>query len=216
MYHPVGRAMVPQTRVVVSSVSSAMMTSLPSVLTSVHIFDGSQITDGLVVSNRFWSTLSSNLTQLLVAQFLASVCFVAIASLVTAQGKFIMNVIDDNSKVSNGKADTRFWRANDPPPPTLDFTKLLVCIGIDMLGSANEAIPLAGEFVDVIYAPIAALLLRQLFSGSNIVALLEFVEEILPFTDVLPLATVCWIVESFFGSGSLACALRIGEFASNG
>ena len=67
--------------------------------------------------------------------------------------------------------------------------------------------------VDVVYAPIAALLLRQLFAGSNIVFLLEFTEEILPFTDVLPLATICWVVESFFGSGSLARALRIGEFA---
>ena len=64
-----------------------------------------------------------------------------------------------------------------------------------------------------IYAPIAALLLRQLFSGSNIIFLLEFTEEILPFTDVLPLATICWIVESFFGEGNLARALKIGEFA---
>jgi len=81
------------------------------------------------------------------------------------------------------------------------------------VGAANEVIPLVGELVDVIYAPIAALLLRQLFSGSNVVFLLEFTEEILPFTDVLPLATICWVVESFFSSGRLARALRIGEFA---
>ena len=72
-----------------------------------------------------------------------------------------------------------------------------------------------GELVDIVYAPIVALLLRQLFAGSNIVFLVEFTEEILPFTDVLPLATICWVVESFFASGSLARALKIGEFALN-
>lgn len=141
-----------------------------------------------------------------------------IASLVTAQGKFILDQVssNDNDKIQpNGRKKTQFRKANEPPPPPLDFTKLFLCICIDILGSANEVIPLVGELVDVVYAPIAALLLRQLFSGSNVVFLLEFTEEILPFTDVLPLATICWVVESFFSSGSLARALRIGEFASD-
>ena len=112
----------------------------------------------------------------------------------TAKGKFILDVLhdDDNDNdsqitISKSRATTKFRKADDPTPQVLDFTKLIFCICIDILGSVNEAIPLAGEFVDVIYAPIAALLLRQLFAGSNVVALLEFTEEILPFTDVLPL-----------------------------
>ena len=97
---------------------------------------------------------------------------------------------------------------------TIDMTKLLICIAIDTLGSANEAIPIVGEVMDVFYAPIAALLLRQLFQGSNVVLLLEFVEEILPFTDVLPLATICWVIETFFSGGDIARVLRIGDFGN--
>jgi hypothetical protein len=193
------------------------MSSLPTFLASVQIFDGSQITDAVVVSNRFWSTLSSKLPYLFLSQLLASVIFVLIASSVTAQGKSILDratVFDDGDDSQTSKREiAQFWKANNPPAPTPDFTKLILCICIDVLGSANEALPLVGELVDVVYAPIAALLLRQLFAGSNIVFLLEFTEEVLPFTDVLPLATICWIVESFFATGKLAQALKIGEYS---
>jgi hypothetical protein len=50
-------------------------------------------------------------------------------------------------------------------------------------------VPILGELTDVVYAPIAATVLRNLY-GSNILFGLEFVEEILPFTDILPLATI--------------------------
>lgn len=207
--------LVPQTRVAVSPVKM----TLPSLLTSVQVFDGSNISDAIVYSNRFSETLSSKLTELILAQLLATLIFVMIAALVTAHGKFLLDVLDDDDNdndsqitISKSRTTTKFRKADDPPPPVLDFTKLIFCICIDILGSSNEAMPLAGEFVDVIYAPIAALLLRQLFAGSNVVALLEFTEEILPFTDVLPLATICWVVESFYGSSNLARVLRIGRY----
>ena len=183
----------------------------------VKVFDGSQITNEVVVSNSYWSNLVSKLPYIIAAELLAAVIFVAIASIITSSGKFILDQVANNDNdiqsTSRQGINNQFRKANDPPPRQLDFAKLLLCICIDIIGSANEAIPLVGELVDVIYAPIAALLLRQLFSGSNIVALLEFTEEILPFTDILPLATICWICESFFGDSSLARVLRIGEFA---
>ncbi|KAL9188759.1 hypothetical protein ACHAXT_007137 [Thalassiosira profunda] len=158
-----------------------------------EVFDGSEITDAVVVSNSYWSALASKLPQLLLAQLIASIAFVAIASFAAAQGKFLIDVASDAT--NNDKRDKRnkstFRRLDEPPQPPLDFAKLFLCVCIDILGSANEAIPLVGELVDVVYAPIAALLLRQLFAGSNIVFLLEFTEEILPFTDILPLATIC-------------------------
>jgi len=136
---------------------------------------------------------------------------VAIASVVASQGQFLIDKVSSDAQKSK-----QFKRLEDVSQPVqLDFTKLLLCIVIDILGSANEAIPLVGELVDVVYAPIAALLLRQLFNGSNVVFLLEFGEEILPFTDILPLATICWVVEAFFGNGNLAKALRIGTYAPN-
>ena len=68
---------------------------------------------------------------------------------------------------------------------------------------------------DVLWAPIAALSLRSLFQGSNVVFGLEFAEEFLPLTDLLPLATVCWVVETFYGDSSLARTLRIGNYGKN-
>ncbi len=181
---------------------------LNSFLTSVAVFDGSDVTDTVVRSNTFWSTLSSKLPYLIAAELLASVTFVVIASVVASQGKFLID------KVTSETQSKQFKRLDDAPLPVqLDFTKLLLCIVIDILGSANEAIPLVGEVVDIAYAPVAALLLRQLFNGSNVVFLLEFAEEILPFTDILPLATICWVIEAFFSRGNLAKALKIGAYA---
>lgn len=218
--HPPIRGGVGQRqRAATSTTALSACSTLPTLLASdVKIFDGSDVTNAVVVSNSYWSELSSKLPYLFLANILAAVTFITIASVVTTQGKFILEQVvtstdsDDETEKRTYNA-TKFRNANEPPPPSLDLTKLLLCICIDILGSANEAVPLAGELVDVIYAPIAALLLRQLFSGSNIVFLLEFAEEILPFTDVLPLATICWVVESFFGDGRLAQVLGIGQYA---
>jgi hypothetical protein len=46
-----------------------------------------------------------------------------------------------------------------------------------------------GEVEDVIWAPLSSLALVYLF-GSTSVAGLDFLKEILPFTDVLPVATL--------------------------
>jgi hypothetical protein len=75
------------------------------------------------------------------------------------------------------------------PGVTIDLGKLFLCVAIDMIGSASELVPVLGEVTDVVWAPIAGLALRSIF-GSNIVFALEFAEEILPFTDIFPLATL--------------------------
>jgi len=96
-----------------------------------------------------------------------------------------------------------------------DFGKLLLCIVIDTIGTSSELIPIIGEVTDVAWAPIAGLGLRSLF-GSNILFALEFTEEILPFTDILPLATLCWVVDTYYGDSNVAKALGIGAFGNGG
>jgi hypothetical protein len=96
-------------------------------------------------------------------------------------------------------------------PIPIDIVKLGLCIIIDVIGSSSELLPIVGEVTDVIWAPIAALLMRNLFYGSNVVLVLEFAEEVLPFTDVLPLATLCWVLDTFFGESAAARALGIGS-----
>ena len=68
--------------------------------------------------------------------------------------------------------------------------KLFQCLFIDFIGTSSEFLPFVGEITDIVWAPVAALLLRSLYPGSNVVFFLELAEEILPFTDILPLATI--------------------------
>lgn len=50
---------------------------------------------------------------------------------------------------------------------------------------------------DFLWAPVSALLVRFLY-GSNVLGAVAFLEEILPFTDVLPTATLAFIFEVLF------------------
>lgn len=84
---------------------------------------------------------------------------------------------------------------------------------IDIIGTSSELLPVVGELTDVVYAPIAGLVLRNLY-GSNILFALEFAEEILPVTDILPLATICWVVDTFYGDTQIAKSLGLGSYGS--
>lgn len=48
---------------------------------------------------------------------------------------------------------------------------------------------LTGRVHSVAWAPVSALLLKTIL-GSNVIAVLDFVKEALPFTDLIPLATL--------------------------
>lgn len=71
-------------------------------------------------------------------------------------------------------------------------TKLIIAIGIDTLGYLSYLIPGLAEFSDVIIAPISAILVYILFNKKLKWASFTFIEEILPFTDVIPSATIAW------------------------
>ena len=185
--------------------------NIPTLLTSFAEFDGSEIgQNAVVVSNAFWGKF----IYLLVGQLLGSLAFTILVAFISAQGKLIVDQVVTKAADNDTKSgQSTFRRLDDPPRPPLDVGKLLLCLLIDVLGASNEVVPVVGEVVDVLYAPFAALLLRQLFAGSNVVFLLELTEEILPFTDIIPLATICWIIESFFADSSLAKSLGIGQFS---
>lgn len=75
--------------------------------------------------------------------------------------------------------------------------KLLACIGLDLCGDASYFIPGLGEGIDIAYAPAQGIALKMLYS-YNTVAVVGFVEEILPgMTDILPTATIGWLLEVF-------------------
>ena len=71
-----------------------------------------------------------------------------------------------------------------------------LCIIMDLIGMATYALPWLGEFADIVWAPISGLVFYLLFGGrfGLLGGVLNFAEEILPFTDVIPSFTIAWFV----------------------
>jgi len=79
-------------------------------------------------------------------------------------------------------------------------SKLIIGLILDAIGMVSFSIPLVGEFSDVIWAPIAAFIMTRMYKGrvGRVASILTFVEEIMPFTDVIPSFTLTWIYTYFF------------------
>ena len=80
--------------------------------------------------------------------------------------------------------------------PTDMIGKLVVSLLIDAIGSASYLIPLAGEAFDLTWAPVSMILVGALYDGvvPNL-KYLALMEELLPFTDWIPSATMGWVKE---------------------
>lgn len=72
---------------------------------------------------------------------------------------------------------------------------LFLGILFDLLGMLTYLIPVLGEVGDVIWAPIAGIMLSYMYKGSigKVGGIIEFLEEILPFSDFIPTFTLTWI-----------------------
>ena len=77
---------------------------------------------------------------------------------------------------------------------------LLLCIILDAIGCLSYVLPVLGEFFDVIWAPVSAVLLYMIFKGKKGMAgaIVDFVEELLPGTDFIPTFTLMWLYVYFF------------------
>lgn len=76
---------------------------------------------------------------------------------------------------------------------------LLFCVVMDLLGYATYAIPVLGEFGDLLWAPISALIFFRTFGGwkGAFGGIFNFVEEILPGLDFIPTFTLTWLFQNF-------------------
>lgn len=72
---------------------------------------------------------------------------------------------------------------------------LLLGLLFDGIGMLSFTVPLIGEFSDVIWAPIAGFLMTRMYKGSvgKVGGVIAFLEEIIPFTDIIPSFTLTWI-----------------------
>ena len=72
---------------------------------------------------------------------------------------------------------------------------LLLGLLFDAIGMLSFAIPGIGEFSDVIWAPLAGFLMTWMYKGTvgKVASIFTFLEEIIPFTDMIPSFTLTWI-----------------------
>ena len=69
------------------------------------------------------------------------------------------------------------------------YKKLALSIILDLFG----LIPV--PFLDIAWAPISAYLMTKMYKGKEgkIAAIISFIEEAIPFSDVIPTFTLMWI-----------------------
>ncbi|CAL2081360.1 hypothetical protein [Tenacibaculum sp. 190524A05c] len=75
------------------------------------------------------------------------------------------------------------------------YLKLLLGIVFDLIGYVSFIIPWFAEITDVIWAPVSAYLMTRMYKGKKgkVAAVVSFVEEALPWLDIIPTFTLMWI-----------------------
>lgn len=76
---------------------------------------------------------------------------------------------------------------------------LALCLLMDFLGYATYAVPFFGEFLDILWAPISALIFFKMFGGKRglLGGAFNFFEEIMPGLDFIPTFTIAWALQYF-------------------
>ena len=71
---------------------------------------------------------------------------------------------------------------------------------MDLIGYATFAVPILGEALDLIWAPISAFIFYRTFGGwkGTFGGVFNFVEEILPGLDFIPTFTLTWAWQNLF------------------
>ncbi len=78
--------------------------------------------------------------------------------------------------------------------------KLVLSILLDLIGMVSYIIPVLGETFDVIWAPVAGLLLHRMYKGTvgKVGGIVVFIEELLPGFDIIPTFTLAWVYTYIF------------------
>lgn len=82
--------------------------------------------------------------------------------------------------------------------PTGVWSKLWISLLIDLIGSSSYLLPVVGEAFDLGWAPAQTILIMAMYDSiSPTLKYVSFLEEIMPFTDIVPSATIGWVKEFF-------------------
>jgi hypothetical protein len=92
-----------------------------------------------------------------------------------------------------------FFRKKLPVVVEQKQPSLALCLLMDFIGYASFAVPFFGEFLDIIWAPISAIIFWRMFGGTKGVfgGIFNFFEEIMPGLDFIPTFTITWLIQYF-------------------
>jgi hypothetical protein len=81
-------------------------------------------------------------------------------------------------------------------PQKLFLPDIGLCIAMDLIGIFTYLVPGFAEFADIVWAPISGFIFFKMFGGriGMIGGVLNFLEEIIPFTDFIPSFTIAWFI----------------------
>ncbi len=79
------------------------------------------------------------------------------------------------------------------------YIKLILSVLLDGIGIISYFFPQVGELIDVVWAPLSTYILLKMYKNkvAKYTAVLGFVEELLPFTDIVPTFTITWVLSNF-------------------
>ena len=87
------------------------------------------------------------------------------------------------------------------------YKKLGFGILFDAFGYASFVFPV----IDIVWAPLAAYLMTKMYDGKKgkIAAAVTFIEEALPFLDVIPTFTLMWLYTYVFDRKKAATIIDV-------
>lgn len=183
---------------------------------------GSSLANGIItglgegfdsMQSSFFHSLSFRLIGSLIGNLLAASVFAYIS--LSASNIFKEKIMNKEKKDSPKLESFPLDETKSSKIITSEaWLKLFACIFIDFIGDTSYLLPGIGEAEDLIWAPISAFVISKLFD-SNFLTVLEFSKEILPGSDVIPVATLAWLLENVFESSSLASFFNLSKRLKN-
>lgn len=86
--------------------------------------------------------------------------------------------------------------------PANKYKLLILGIFLDAVGVVTSSwiIPAIGDFADIAWAPLSAWLMTRMYKGTagKVAGVVTFVEEIIPFVDIVPSFTIMWLYTFVF------------------
>jgi hypothetical protein len=89
-----------------------------------------------------------------------------------------------------------FQKKNPALPKEKPLPSLGACIAMDLIGMASYGVPVLGELLDLVWAPISAGIYIKMFGVKKgmLGGIFNFVEELLPGLDIIPTFTISWFL----------------------